>query len=57
MAEPKQHIDKNQPDADDTLLTKKAVKELQAAYDEGLLSGATLDQIDPNNQVGEDDDA
>jgi hypothetical protein len=56
MAKPKQHVNKPNPE-NGGALTKEAVKELQAAYDAGMLSGATLDQIDPDSQVGEDDDA
>lgn len=37
-------------------LTEKAAQELQDAYDEGLLSPETLDQVDPNGQVGDLDD-
>jgi len=38
-------------------LSPKAVKELQEAYDEGLLSAKALDEIDPYGQVGEADDS
>ena len=35
-------------------LTDRAVKELQDAYDQGVVSGTTLDEIDPQNQVGDE---
>jgi hypothetical protein len=37
-------------------LSSRAVSELQDAYDQGIVSGATLDEIDPQNQVGDEDE-
>jgi len=37
-------------------LSDRACSELQDAYDQGIVSGATLDEIDPENQVGDDDE-
>jgi hypothetical protein len=37
-------------------LSGRAVAELQDAYDQGIVSGATLDEIDPENQVGDEDE-
>ena len=37
-------------------LSDRAVQELQQAYDGGTISGATLDEVDPLNQVGDDDE-
>ncbi len=39
-----------------TGLSDRAVQELQQAYDDGTISGATLDEVDPLNQVGDDDE-
>jgi hypothetical protein len=60
-ANPRQNPEVNprqnpEEDEDSPVLSRRATAELQEAYDSGVVSGSTLDEIDPGHQVGEPDD-